>query len=228
MNKLNSDIWKSSRKIDKQIKEKLLNVAKIFLKNIETPIEIKNIFLTGSLASYVWNNLSDLDLHIIVDVLDENCLDTVSDYFDSKSKLFNKEHDIFIRGYKVVVNIRTKEEELKGKAIYDLLKDEWHIKPIKPKRTMQDHDVLTLVSRLQYEIEDSTTNKIDLDVIKNLRKKIKQMRINGLQEEGEYSIGNLVFKSLRNSGHIQKLIDSSRELQDDILSLESFRYYLYK
>jgi len=228
MNKLNSDIWKSSRKIDKQIKEKLLNVAKIFLKNIETPIEIKNIFLTGSLASYVWNNLSDLDLHIIVDVLDENCLDTVSDYFDSKSKLFNKEHDIFIRGYKVEVNIRTKEEELKGKAIYDLLKDEWHIKPIKPKRTMQDHDVLTLVSRLQYEIEDSTTNKIDLDVIKNLRKKIKQMRINGLQEEGEYSIGNLVFKSLRNSGHIQKLIDSSRELQDDILSLESFRYYLYK
>jgi hypothetical protein len=228
MNKLNSDIWKSSRKIDKQIKEKLLNVAKIFLKNIETPIEIKNIFLTGSLASYVWNNLSDLDLHIIVDVLDENCLDTVSDYFDSKSKLFNKEHDIFIKGYKVEVNIRTKEKELKGKAIYDLLKDEWHIKPIKPKRTMQDHDVLTLVSRLQYEIEDSTTNKIDLDVIKNLRKKIKQMRIDGLKEEGEYSIGNLVFKSLRNSGHIQKLIDSSKELQDDILSLESFRYYLYK
>jgi hypothetical protein len=228
MNNLNSDIWKSSRKIDKQIKEKLLNVAKIFLKNIETPIEIKNVFLTGSLATYVWNNLSDLDLHIIVDVLDENCMDTVSDYFDTRSKIFNKEHDIFIKGYKVEVNIKTQENELKGKAIYDLLKDEWYIKPIKPTRTMDDYEVLTLVSRLQYEIEDSITNKIDLDVIKNLRKKIKQMRIDGLQQEGEYSIGNLVFKSLRNSGHIQKLIDSSKELQDDILSLESFRYYLYK
>lgn len=228
MNKLNSNIWKNNKKIDKEIKEKLLNISKIFLKKIETPIEIKNIFLTGSLATYQWNNLSDLDLHIIVDVLDEKCIDTVSDYFDTRSKVFNKEHDIFIRGYKVEVNIKTKEVELKGKAIYDLVKDEWYIKPIKPFRDMQDYDVLTLVSRYQFEIDNAINSQKDVDVLKNLRKSIKKLRETGLKEEGEYSVGNLVFKSLRNSGHITKLIGQGKELEDSNLSLESFKNYLYR
>jgi hypothetical protein len=228
MNKLNENIWKNSKRIDSDVKERLLNVAKIFLKNIETPIEIKNIFFTGSLATYVWNNLSDIDLHIIVDVLDEKCMDTVSDYFDTRSKIFNKEHDIFIRGYKVEVNIKTEETELTGKAIYDLIKDEWYIKPIKPTRTMDDHEVLTLVSRIQYEIEDAINNRRDIDVLKDLRKKIKKIRVDGLKEEGEYSVGNLTFKSLRNSGYIKRLIDHNKEIQDDMLSLESFKDYLYR
>ena len=228
MNKLNSNIWKSNRKIDKQVREKLLNISKIFLKKIETTIEIQNIFLTGSLATYQWNNLSDLDLHIIVDVLDEKCIDTVSDYFDTRSKVFNKEHDIFIRGYKVEVNIKTKEVELKGKAIYDLVEDEWYIKPIKPFRDMQDYDVLTLVSRYQFEIDNAINSQKDVDVLKNLRKSIKKLRETGLKEEGEYSVGNLVFKSLRNSGHITKLIGQGKELEDSNLSLESFKNYLYR
>lgn len=227
MYKLNSQVWKNNNRIDNEVKEKLLSVAKLFLKSIETPIEIKNIYLTGSLASYQWNNLSDLDLHIIVDVLDENCINTVKDYFESRSKIFNTSHDIFIRGYKVEVNIRTEEVKLKGKSIYDLLKDEWFIKPIKPFRTMEDHDVLTLVSRFQYEIDEAINNQRDLDVLKKLRKKIKQTRLDGLKEEGEYSVGNLVFKNLRNSGYIKKLFNHGKELEDESLSLESFKDYLY-
>ena len=97
MNKLNLKVWDEKNNLREDIREKLIQISKIFLKSIETPIEVKNIFLTGSLASYQWRPTSDFDLHIIVDVLDKDCLDTSYDYFDSKSKIFNKEHDIYIK-----------------------------------------------------------------------------------------------------------------------------------
>ena len=228
MNNLNSQIWKNTNKIDKDVREKLLNVAKIFLKTIETPIELENIFLTGSLATYLWTPISDLDLHIIVKVLDEKCITTISDYFETKSKKFNNNHFIEIIGYKVEVNIKTEEVERTGKAIYDLLENAWVTKPIKPNRTMEDHDVLTMVSRFQYEIDSAINNQQDLDVFKDIRKEIKQLRIDGLRDEGEYSIGNLVFKSLRNSGHTEKLLNVCKNLEDKSVSLESFKDYLYR
>jgi hypothetical protein len=228
MNNLNSQIWKNTNKIDKDVREKLLNVAKIFLKTIETPIELENIFLTGSLATYLWTPISDLDLHIIVKVLDEKCITTISDYFETKSKNFNINHFIEIRGYKVEVNIKTEEVERTGKAIYDLLENAWVTKPIKPNRTMEDHDVLTMVSRFQYEIDSAINNQQDLEVFKDIRKEIKQLRIDGLRDEGEYSIGNLVFKSLRNSGHTEKLLNVCKNLEDKSVSLESFKDYLYR
>ena len=90
MNNLNNDIWRSKKNLHKDVYEKLMEISEFFLKKIETPIKIKNIFLTGSIASYQWTALSDIDLHIIVDVLNTDCDEkTVDDYFDIKSKNFN-------------------------------------------------------------------------------------------------------------------------------------------
>ena len=40
-----------------------------------------------------------------------------------------------------------------------------------------------------------------------LKDKIQKMRKEGLSKEGEFSVGNLAFKKLRNEGYIEKLID---------------------
>jgi hypothetical protein len=50
------------------------------------------------------------------------------------------------------------------------------------------------------------------------KKKIKNERQNSLSKEGEFSVGNLVFKKLRNSGDYGKLIDIKTRLYDKIYS----------
>ena len=47
-----------------------------------------------------------------------------------------------------------------------------------------------------------------------IRKKITRMRKDSLEKDGEFGVGNLAFKSLRNSGHIGKIIDLDSKLYD--------------
>lgn len=226
MNKLNLKVWDEKNNLQEDIREKLIQISKIFLKGIETPIELKNIFLTGSLASYQWRPTSDFDLHIIVDVLDKDCLDTSYDYFDSKSKIFNKEHDIYIKGYKVEVNLKDKENLLRDKGVYDILQNKWVAFPKKAKREMDDPVVLSLAEDLKTKIDSAISEKKGIDTLKDIRNQIKKLRVDGLEKEGEYSVGNLVFKKLRHDGYIEKLYSYKSQILNKTLSLESFRFYL--
>lgn len=222
MNILNQKVWNSENKLHEDIKEKLLQISKIFLKGIETPIKIENILLTGSLASFQWRPTSDFDLHIIVEITDKNCVETASDYFDSKSKIFNKEHDIFLKGYKVEVNLKTEEALLPDKGVYDILRDKWIVFPKTPKRQMDDVVVLKMAEKIKNKIDSAINSNADLSVLKEIRNDLKQLRTTGLKDEGEYSIGNLVFKKLRHDGYISKLYDYKAKLQNEILSLENY------
>ena len=224
MNNLNPKVWKDMNSLHEEIREKLLQIAKIFLKDIETPIKLKQVLFTGSLASYQWRPTSDFDLHLVVDVLDEECLDTVDDYFESKSKIFNTDHDIFIKNYKVEVNIKTEESVLEGKGIYDLLNKKWIQFPQKPNRMMEDPQVLKIAQKIKQEIDAAVNNGADIKILKDIRNKIKQLRADGLKEDGEYSVGNLVFKKLRHDQAIKKLYDYKKEVLNKSLSLESFKF----
>jgi hypothetical protein len=53
---------------------------------------------------------------------------------------------------------------------------------------------------------------------KALKKKISKMRLEGIEKGGEFSIGNLSFKKLRNDGYIGKLIDVISQSYDRIYS----------
>jgi hypothetical protein len=49
-----------------------------------------------------------------------------------------------------------------------------------------------------------------------LKEKIHKMRKEGLQKGGEFAVGNLAFKKLRNDGYIEKLINVISEAYDRI------------
>ena len=141
--KLNPLIWDVRNSLYDPIKKKLISISQDFLDIIEAPVEIKNIFLTGSLCTYEWTDESDWDLHIIVSIEDGYCDNlTIKDYFDVKSKLYNKEHDIYIKGYPVEVNLKEKEDLLKGKAVYDLQKGKWLVTPVHSEITLNNSEVL--------------------------------------------------------------------------------------
>ncbi len=225
MKKLNPLIWDSKDKLIPSIKNKLIVIANKVSNDVATKVKIKNIYLTGSLATYKWTPASDFDLHIIVDILEKHSDNTLSEYLDLRCKIFNLEHSIFIKGYKVEVNMKEQEVFLKDKAIYDLIKNEWVVLPNPETRDLNDPDVLKLTKEYQGKIDELIHSNGSIEDVEMLKKEIKGLRIDGLKEEGEYSVGNLTFKKLRSTEYIGKLFDYKRSLINKQLSLEKFKVF---
>lgn len=226
MNQLNDKIWQSDGKIVPMVRTKLLTIAHKVADEVATLVKIKHIIFTGSLATYKWTPVSDIDVHIIVEVLENHSDDTLNEYFDLICKLFNSQHNIFIKGYKVEVNMKEKENLFEGKAAYDLIKQEWIKKPIKNTRDLDDPEVINITKEYQNKIDKLISNHGSVEEAKKLKNEVKELRNSGLEQgEGEYSIGNLVFKKLRNTEYLSKLFDYWRGIEDRQLSLESFKNY---
>ena len=83
---------------------------------------------------------------------------------------------------------------------------------VKSKAEQVERDI----DRLEREI----TGASDMDIeslqtaTTKIRKKISRMRKDSLEKDGEFGVGNLAFKSLRNTGHIGKIIDLDSKLYD--------------
>ena len=71
----------------------------------------------------------------------------------------------------------------------------------------------------------SESQNIDIDkkieTIDKLIDDLYEMRRKSISKDGEYGIGNLVFKEFRNLGYLQQLKDKRIELENQRLSLES-------
>ena len=65
--------WKN-KKLNPIVARKLMEIADDIVKSLDLGAEIKDIIITGSIASYNWHDLSDIDLHILLDFeeIDEN------------------------------------------------------------------------------------------------------------------------------------------------------------
>ena len=78
---LNPYIFKENGEMDGEVRLKLLDIADQYIEFLALPwVDIVDIIVTGSIASYNWSKYSDVDLHIIVDYnqIDDN-IDLVED-----------------------------------------------------------------------------------------------------------------------------------------------------
>jgi len=227
-NKLNPEIW-DNYKIDENIREKLIKIAKDFYESVELKAEIKDIVLCGSFCNYNWSEkYSDFDLHIIIDYTDVNKdKDLVKKICDYAKNYWNTEHNIKIKGHDVEVyiqDINDLEDSIKsGKmgGVFSLLNNKWIKKPTKKKFNINDDLIIvkaeSIIKQIDYidKIKDEENYDDLKDIIDKISKKIKNYRKSGLEsKEGEFSIGNLVFKFLRRSGYIKKLHDIKRYVYD--------------
>lgn len=62
-----------------------------------------------------------------------------------------------------------------------------------------------------------------IDIIDKFIEDIYDLRKQSIKNEGEYSVGNLVFKEFRNLGYLDKLKDMKNKLKSKELSLESIQ-----
>ena len=218
---LNPKLW-DNFELDEEVREKLLQIAQDFYNSTELEAEIKDIILTGSLANYNWSEkYSDYDLHILIDFddVDDN-VELVKKFVDGAKKNWNDEHDIKIKGYEVEVYIQDIDEPHKSSGVFSLLKNKWKVRPEKVE-FIPDEDAISEKAKSIMMAIDDIEEQVDEDKysafkekIDKVWKKIKKQRQSGLEEGGEYSVGNLVFKLLRRNSYVSKIMELKRYAYD--------------
>jgi hypothetical protein len=188
---------------------------------------IEDIVITGSNANYNWTEKSDIDLHLIVDMerFRLECPDLVDDFFKNKKTLWNTQHDIQIYGYTVEVYVQDSTESHISAGQYSLQDDKWISIPKYKPPQIDDNAVVAKAKQYKYEIAELIDINGDIDAVNELKDKVRKLRQTGLENGGEFSTENLVFKELRNSGYLDKLytygvevIDSHYSLDKDLLA----------
>lgn len=219
-NELNPKLWVND-KLKPEIKERLLEIGKLWFDFAKFPKNaILDYQITGSNCNYNYSPLSDIDLHIIVDPdkMSIKDADVMHDIVMDKKALWASKHNITIYGYPVELYAQAVGEVLpSGQGIYSLLKDEWVQHP--------DHINPNFNASLRSQVKKYIGTIADaiggpLDKAKELKKKLYSMRGEALHEHGEFAPLNLVYKHLRNAGHLKLLDDHIKQQEDEGLSLK--------
>lgn len=233
---LNPKIWLDNGLLNSRVRLRLLDIADEFIENLEIDwVEIKDIILTGSLANYNWSKYSDFDLHIIIDfndIIGEHN-ELVSDYVNSKKKIWNNEHDTLkIYGFPIEIYVQDINETHSSSGVYSLEKNEWLIKPQRSnfenvsinknyiKRKI--NDIIDIIDGLHKNIkkeEDEYKLEELSKKVKGLFDKLRGLRKDSLKKDGEYGEFNIIYKLLRRLGYLDKLYDLKLSTYDKIKSL---------
>jgi len=218
------NIWEDE-KMNADVRKTLLKNAKNFINYCDIEdLNFNDIILTGSLANYNYNQHSDLDVHIILNfnLISEN-KDFVGDFFKMKKMLWEKNYPIQIKSYDVEMYIQDSSEPHHSTGTYSIINNNWIVKPVKKIININTGAVQLKSANIMNMIDDLELNINEKDFIdkhEKLKKKIKKMRQSGLEKNGEFSVENLTFKILRNSGYLRKLADIKTNYITNELSLD--------
>ena len=215
--KLNPDLWENNR-LKPEVRLALFKIAKAFVDFINIPdLQLTDITISGSNASYNYNSGSDIDLHLVADV-NGPCEADLDQLFMAKKGAFNDQHDINIYGHAVEVYVQRSDEKHISNGIYSVYDNNW----VKfPKKIVANPDTTNIQDKYEHlhaEI-DQAVESGDRHTIQRLKTRIKKLRQSGLDKEGEFGVENLAFKLLRNSGDLEKLSDAHLQAVDNDLSL---------
>jgi len=226
-NNLNQKIWEFMD-LRSQIREQLMRIATNFFVGLGFPEEfVDDITFTGSLANYNWSRYSDIDLHILVDFtkVDEN-VKLVGEFFRAKTSIWNRKHNIKIRGYEVELYVQDSSEPHISTGVFSVKNGVWNIQPTKEEPEIDMGSVQIKATSLMDQIDrvadlydDEEYRDANKYAIK-LRNRIKDFRRSGLSAGGQYSVENIVFKVLRRNGALGQLFNLVTDSYDKMMSMD--------
>jgi len=233
-NNLNPKLWEGE-KLKSDVREVLIKIASDYYNNLELPMELLDITLTGSLANYNWSNFSDIDLHIIYDIKQiDGDSKLIGDLLDTKTKVWNDKHNILIKGFDVELYLQPIDQEHTSSGVYSIKNDKWLIKPEIPsdfnidkelvikKYTTIINELNSIIKRLRKEGDYDYQSK----ELNRLKEKVRKMRKSGLERSGEGSPENITFKLLRRNGVIDKLNKLLVKVYDKSVTMEGVSYVI--
>lgn len=217
---LNPKLW-DGMKLKQEVRQKLLQIVKEFIKFCDIPeFEPDVVYMTGSLCAYNYTSGSDVDVHIKLNFKNFDCPEIVEQMFDAKRDVFTDKFDITIYGFPVEVYVQDITDENIAAGEYDLIKDKWLERPQYSPPDVNGREIKQKSASLRRKIAKVVANEVGYKEAKGLMKRIKAWRKAALQDGGEFSSENLVFKALRKDGTISKLLDYIKTEKSEELSLE--------
>lgn len=203
--------------IKQEVFDKLTQIYKEFLDFIDIPLNIVDVEVVGSNASYNYNENSDIDLHIIVNSEVTYVEPTIlRQLYNDRKGAFNRDYNISVEGIPVELYIEDVNDGNATNGRYSLLKQQWVIEP-KPI-----HYEIPDISQDLMSYQEKCASLLLSDSAEEVRQFINDlymMRKLGLAEGGEASTGNLIFKELRSMNMLQDLKDHYYELRSKDLSI---------
>lgn len=215
---LNPKLWNANGTLKEEVYNKLMEVYNEFIEFIKVPLNIVDVEIVGSNASYNYNDKSDIDLHIIVNsAVNYMEPELLQQFYNSKKGSFNDNYDLSIYNIPIETYIEDVSAGNATNGRFSLLKNEWVMQPVKHQYEIPDisEELNNYINKCTTVIAGDDAQAI-LDTIND----IYMMRKLGLAEGGEASVGNLVFKELRNMDMLTDLKDRYYELRSDSLSLK--------
>ena len=219
---LHPDVWDEEGELRSEVRGRLQKIAYEFYVFLNVTVPIVDVIFTGSLSNYNYSDMSDIDLHVILDFekIDEN-QELVREFLGAKKTVWNEKHNIQIKGHEVELYAQDKDEVHHSTGVYSILYDKWTVRPSKGTKSVNYGAVKIKSRSLMDEIDNVLKSPNRMPKIEKMKEKIKKMRQCGLEESGEYSVENLAFKILRRNGYMEKLYTSYTQDYDENLSLES-------
>jgi hypothetical protein len=169
---------------------------------------VLDIILIGSNANYNWTEHSDIDLHVVIDyqAVNKN-LHLVKNYMMAKKSLWNTNYPLTYQGMAIELYAQDSNDELHSTVgEYSIMQDKWIKQPSSKTITVDDDIINQKAQPIEFQIDALRETDPKLEIkIQNILLHLRRMRQTGLDAEGEYSIENLAYKKLRNTGYLERL-----------------------
>tara|TARA_R110000851_G_scaffold95976_1_gene208345 strand:- start:1679 stop:2551 length:873 start_codon:yes stop_codon:yes gene_type:complete len=224
-NSLHPEFWSGGTLVD-QISKLLEQISRDIIESMNIEVEVRDIVITGSIASYNWHDLSDIDLHIILNFedIDEN-FELVKKMLDQSRINWNKTHDIMIKDHEVELYFQDANERHESNGVWSIISDTWAQEPEADQSDLDlrstEKKAETLAKAIDYIAQLFSKGEYS-DAHKyatKIKSKISRMRSTGLSREGMYSPENMAFKMLRNSKYLEMLSSLKIEAYDQLMTL---------
>lgn len=216
-NQLNPILWDKNEHLKDTVREKLLQIADEFREFLGVnDLQLTDITLSGSNAAYTYTPNSDIDLHLVVKMPDN---EVYRELFDAKKYAFNEQHNIKIGGADVELYVQDSGQPHISQGIYSILNNKWLQVPRRIKSVVDDTSTRQKFETVGHQIEQAIKSS-NVKKITRMIDKLKRMRQTGLENHGEFGPENLAFKMLRTQGKIKELYDARNRAKDQELSLK--------
>lgn len=216
---LNPKLWSNDELIPK-VKSKLEDIVDKFvetLKDDEVNLKVLDVLLVGSNVSYNYSETSDLDVHIVADTQNiKNSNSLLQILYNAYKTMFNNKYDITIKGIEVELYVEDMRTSANSNGIYSLSKG-WIKKPV--AQDIPDVDIDDVFKEYEYRYKQTIDSK-SLKDVDSLIDDLYLLRKHSIMADGEYGVGNLVFKEFRSLNYLDTLKELKIDLESEELSIK--------
>jgi hypothetical protein len=219
---LNPKLWVGNV-LKPAVREKLLSFAYAWADFAKIPEAIVlDIIMVGGNVNYNYTPKSDIDVHLIID---RNALGSnrefVDEYLQDKKVLWTLTHDVRILGIALEPYAQDNTDQYpQNQGVYSIKRNVWVQHPTRGSYDFSNDPALKRKVMFYVKmVNQIIAQKMDIDAVKDFKRKMREMRSAAISRGGEFSFENLVFKELRNRGVLDRLNKYENALQIKKLSL---------